>query len=93
MNIATSSRRKGFTLVELLVVIAIIVALAALGAFLERAVHCAVVVCAQCNADSARFTLEIANVPTEENPRTGKNTALSVIAALRGLTSTLKVGT
>lgn len=45
------------------------------------------------DADSARFTLEIANVPTEENPRTGKNTALSVIAALRGLTSTLKVGT
>ena len=31
MNIATSSRRKGFTLVELLVVIAIIVALAALA--------------------------------------------------------------
>ena len=45
------------------------------------------------DADSARFTLEIANVPSEENPRTGKNTALSVIAALRGLTSTLKVGT
>jgi aspartate dehydrogenase len=44
-------------------------------------------------ADSARFTLEIANVPSEENPRTGKNTALSVIAALRGLTGTLKVGT
>ena len=31
MNIAKSSRRKGFTLVELLVVIAIIVALAALA--------------------------------------------------------------
>ncbi|MET4697115.1 aspartate dehydrogenase [Constrictibacter sp. MBR-5] len=45
------------------------------------------------DADSARFTLEIANVPSEENPRTGKNTGLSVIAALRGLTSTLKVGT
>src|SRR3546814_10638513 len=45
------------------------------------------------DADSARFTLEIANVPSEENPRTGKNTALSVIATLRGLTSTLKVGT
>lgn len=45
------------------------------------------------DADSARFTLEIANIPSEENPRTGKNTALSVIAALRGLTSTLKVGT
>lgn len=45
------------------------------------------------DADSARFTLEIANVPSDENPRTGKNTALSVIAALRGLTSPLKVGT
>jgi aspartate dehydrogenase len=44
------------------------------------------------DADSARFTMTIENVPSEENPRTGKNTALSVIAALRGLTSTLKVG-
>jgi aspartate dehydrogenase len=32
------------------------------------------------------------NVPSE-NPRTGRNTPLSVIACLRGLTSTLKVGT
>ena len=31
MNITTSSRRKGFTLVELLVVIAIIVALASMA--------------------------------------------------------------
>ena len=45
------------------------------------------------DADTARFTLEIATVPSEENPRTGKITAPSVIAALRGLTSTLKVGT
>src|SRR5690606_32410984 len=45
------------------------------------------------DADSARFTPGIAHIPSEENPRTGKNTALSVIAALRGLTSTLKVGT
>ena len=44
-------------------------------------------------ADSARFELKIENVPSEENPRTGKITALSVIAALRGLTSTLRVGT
>lgn len=43
-------------------------------------------------ADSCRFTLEIANVPSEENPRTGKNTALSVIVCLKGLTETLKVG-
>ena len=45
------------------------------------------------DADSTRLTLEIENVPSEENPRTGKITAPSVIAALRGLTSTLKVGT
>jgi aspartate dehydrogenase len=44
-------------------------------------------------ADSARFTLAIENVPSEENPRTGRITALSVIAALRGLVSPLKVGT
>ena len=31
-------------------------------------------------------------IPSEVNPRTGKITALSVIAALRGLTATLKVG-
>lgn len=43
-------------------------------------------------ADSCRFTLEIANVPSEENPRTGKNTALSVIACLKGLVSPLKIG-
>ena len=45
------------------------------------------------DADSARFTLEIGTVPTAENPRTGRNTALSVIATLRGLTSPMKVGT
>ncbi|MSO76591.1 MAG: aspartate dehydrogenase [Alphaproteobacteria bacterium] len=45
------------------------------------------------DSDSARFTLEIANIPSSDNPRTGRNTPLSVIAALRGLTSTLKVGT
>ncbi|HKK31019.1 MAG TPA: aspartate dehydrogenase [Alphaproteobacteria bacterium] len=44
-------------------------------------------------ADSARFSLDIATIPTEENPRTGKITALSVIACLRSLTQTLKVGT
>ena len=45
------------------------------------------------DADSARFTMTIENIPSEENPRTGKITPLSVIAALRGLVSTLKVGT
>ena len=45
------------------------------------------------DADSARFSMTIENVPSEENPRTGKITALSVIACLRGLTSDLKIGT
>jgi aspartate dehydrogenase len=44
-------------------------------------------------ADSARFSLSIENVPSVENPGTGKITALSVIAALRALTAPLKVGT
>ena len=44
-------------------------------------------------AESARFTMKIENVPSEENPKTGKITALSVIAALRRLTAPLQVGT
>jgi aspartate dehydrogenase len=44
-------------------------------------------------SDSARFALDIATIPTVENPKTGKITALSVIACLRSLTQTLKVGT
>lgn len=44
-------------------------------------------------ADSARFSLRIENVPSDENPRTGRITALSVIACLRGLASPLRVGT
>ncbi|MSO90657.1 MAG: aspartate dehydrogenase [Acetobacteraceae bacterium] len=43
-------------------------------------------------AEAARFTLRIENVPSDENPRTGKITALSVLTCLRGLVSTLKVG-
>ncbi len=45
------------------------------------------------DADSARFSMSIENVPSAENPRTGKITALSAVAALRGLVSELKVGT
>lgn len=45
------------------------------------------------DADTARFSMMIENVPSVENPRTGKITALSAVAALRGLVSTLKVGT
>ncbi len=44
-------------------------------------------------SDSARFTMSIENVPSEENPGTGKITALSVIATLRGLVAPLRVGT
>ncbi len=44
-------------------------------------------------AEAARFTMTIENVPSDENPRTGRITALSMLACLRGLVSTLKVGT
>jgi len=44
-------------------------------------------------ADSVRFTLEIANVPSLENPRTGRLTPLSVVALLRKLSSPLAIGT
>jgi aspartate dehydrogenase len=43
-------------------------------------------------AAAARLTMTIENVPSEENPRTGKITPLSVLACLKGLVSTLKVG-
>jgi aspartate dehydrogenase len=44
------------------------------------------------DADSARFEMQIENVPSEENPRTGRITPLSVLAALRRLSATLVVG-
>ncbi len=44
------------------------------------------------DADSTRFEMSIANIPTEENPATGRNTALSVIALLRRLTAPIVVG-
>jgi aspartate dehydrogenase len=43
-------------------------------------------------ADSARLTMMIENVPTEHNPKTGRITALSAIALLRGLVAPLRVG-
>lgn len=43
-------------------------------------------------ADSARFSFSIENVPSE-NPKTGRITALSVIAALRKISAPLRVGT
>lgn len=53
----------------------------------ERNTHRIVV-----EADSARLTMTIENVPTDENPKTGRITALSTLALLRGLFSTLRVG-
>ncbi len=43
-------------------------------------------------ADSARFSFSIENVPSE-NPKTGKITALSVVAALRKMAAPIRVGT
>lgn len=44
------------------------------------------------DSDSASFRMTIENIPSE-NPKTGKITALSTVAALRALVSALKVGT
>lgn len=44
------------------------------------------------DAEAANFTLRIENVPSDDNPRTGRITPLSVLACLRGLVSPLKVG-
>ena len=44
-------------------------------------------------SDSSDFTMTIAGRPSEDNPATGKITALSVIAALRRLTAPLVIGT
>ena len=43
-------------------------------------------------AEAARFTMRIENVPSDDNPRTGRITPLSMLACLRGLVSPLKVG-
>lgn len=54
---------------------------------LTRNTHTIVVV-----SDSAEFTMTIANIPSE-NPKTGKITALSIIAALRKLGGPVRIGT
>jgi aspartate dehydrogenase len=43
-------------------------------------------------ARAARFSMSIENVPSDENPRTGRITPLSVIAALRRLNDPLVAG-
>ncbi|HVA13095.1 MAG TPA: aspartate dehydrogenase [Stellaceae bacterium] len=54
----------------------------------ERNVHSIEV-----DAGSAAFSMSIQNVPSVENPSTSSITPLSVIAALRAFTATLRVGT
>jgi aspartate dehydrogenase len=54
---------------------------------IQRNMHRVVV-----EADSARFEMSIENVPSE-NPKTGRITALSALAALRKMTAPLRVGT
>lgn len=54
---------------------------------LERNTHTIVV-----DAEAARLEMTIANVPSVEKPGTGRITALSVISALEGLASPLKIG-
>jgi aspartate dehydrogenase len=44
-------------------------------------------------ATAARFSFQIENVPSLENPKTGRMTPLSVIALLKKLTSPLAIGT
>ena len=44
-------------------------------------------------AAAARLSLQVENVPSVENPRTGRLTALSVVALLRKLSSPLAIGT
>jgi aspartate dehydrogenase len=44
------------------------------------------------DSDSARFSMGIENIPSE-NPKTGRITALSVIACLRKLRAPLRIGT
>jgi aspartate dehydrogenase len=45
------------------------------------------------HSGSADLTMTIENIPSEENPRTGKITALSALATLRRLVAPLVVGT
>jgi aspartate dehydrogenase len=43
-------------------------------------------------AESARLTIVVENIPSDDNPKTSKLAALSIIACLSGLRGSLKVG-
>jgi aspartate dehydrogenase len=45
------------------------------------------------DADAARFSMQIENVPSAENPRTGRLTPLSALALLKKLGSPVAIGT
>lgn len=45
------------------------------------------------DSDSARFELAIQNIPTDENPGTGRITAQSIVAVLNDLVSPIRFGT
>jgi len=45
------------------------------------------------DADAARFTMTIENMPSADNPRTGRITALSIVALLRKIHAPLRIGT
>tara|TARA_B110001452_G_C15171209_1_gene407094 strand:+ start:37 stop:870 length:834 start_codon:yes stop_codon:yes gene_type:complete len=55
---------------------------------IERNTHVVIV-----ESDESNFRIEVAGVPTASNPATGALTPLSALATLRGLVSTMKVGT
>jgi len=44
------------------------------------------------DSDATHFEIKVAGIPSPDNPATGLLTPLSVIATLRGLVSTFKVG-
>jgi aspartate dehydrogenase len=54
----------------------------------ERNTHTVII-----DADTARIEVSIANVPSDDNPGTGRITALSMLAALDRLNAALVVGT
>lgn len=55
---------------------------------IDRNMHTIVV-----DSDSAKLEMSISNIPTVENPATGRITALSVVAALKRLHGHLRIGT